>query len=225
LPVTEALPVIANVQVFVLLPPLEQAPDQMASRLLLTLKVIEVLVAKLADAVLPTATLIPAGLDVTRSPLRPLAVTVSVTFVIGGVTVREAVRVTPALVAVIVTGVEAVTDVVVAVNGAVVAPAATVTLAGTVAAGVLLLVSVTTAPPDGAALVSVAVPVDELPPTTVDGLSEIAESDAGAGAACGVKLRTVDHAPAVPAEFLPRTRHQCCRAASDDAMNCEVVTV
>jgi hypothetical protein len=28
--VTEAVPVIANVQVFCLLPPLEQAPDQMA---------------------------------------------------------------------------------------------------------------------------------------------------------------------------------------------------
>jgi len=31
-----------------------------------------------ADPVLPTATLIPAGLEITRSPLLPVAVTVSV---------------------------------------------------------------------------------------------------------------------------------------------------
>ena len=70
---------IVNVQVLVLLPPLEQAPDQMASRPFVTLSVINVFVAKPAEPVLPTVTLIPAGLDVTRSPLRPLAVTVRVT--------------------------------------------------------------------------------------------------------------------------------------------------
>ena len=42
---------------------------------------------------------------------------------------------------------------------ALVAPAGTVTLAGTVAAAVLLLISCTTAPPAGAAVFSVAVPV------------------------------------------------------------------
>ena len=61
-----------------LLPPLEQAPDQIASRPLVTLSVIEVPAAKEAEPVLPTPTLIPAGLEVTRSPLRPVAVTVSV---------------------------------------------------------------------------------------------------------------------------------------------------
>jgi hypothetical protein len=37
-----------------------------------------------ADPVLPTATLMPAGLDVIRSPLRPLALTVSVSVPPGG---------------------------------------------------------------------------------------------------------------------------------------------
>lgn len=59
-------------------PLLEQAPDQTASRPLATLRVIRVLSAKDADPVLPTVTLIPDGLDVTRSPLRPEAVTESV---------------------------------------------------------------------------------------------------------------------------------------------------
>jgi hypothetical protein len=68
----------ANVQVRALLPPLEHEPDQIASRPLVTLSVIEVPGANEAEPVLPTLTLIPAGLDVTRSPLRPVAVTVSV---------------------------------------------------------------------------------------------------------------------------------------------------
>jgi hypothetical protein len=65
----------------------------------------------------------------------------------------------------------AVTEVVVTVNVALVAPAATVTLAGTVATEVLLLVSVTAAPPAGAAPFKVTVPVDEVPPVTLVGLS------------------------------------------------------
>ncbi len=48
---------------------------------------------------------------------------------------------------------------------ALVAPAATVTLAGTVTAA-LLSCSVTTAPPDDAAAVSVTVPVALFPPVT-----------------------------------------------------------
>lgn len=46
------------------------------------------------------------------------------------------------------------------------APAATVTLTGTVAADVLSLESVTTAPPAGAAALRVTVPVDDVPPVT-----------------------------------------------------------
>jgi hypothetical protein len=62
------------------------------------------------------------------------------------------------------------TGVVVTVKVAVVAFAATVTLAGTCAAAVLLLDKVTTAPPIGAALLKVTVPVEELAPITDDGL-------------------------------------------------------
>ena len=60
---------------------------------------------------------------------------------------------------------------VVTVKVAVVAFAATVTLAGTCAAATLLLDRVITAPPVGAALVSVTVPVDEVPPMTDVGFS------------------------------------------------------
>jgi hypothetical protein len=86
---------MVNVHVLVLLPPLEQAPDQMASRPLVTLSVTALPLAKLAKPVLPTVTLIPAGFDVIRSPLRPLAVTVRVTAAPAGFTVNVAVRVAP----------------------------------------------------------------------------------------------------------------------------------
>jgi hypothetical protein len=64
-------------------------------------------------------------------------------------------------------------------NVAVVAFAATVTLAGTWAAVVLLLESVTTAPPAGAGPLNVTVPVEELPPITDEGL-RLTEASAGA---------------------------------------------
>ena len=66
----------------------------------------------------------------------------------------------------------------VTVKVAVVAFAATVTLAGTWAAAVLLLDRVTTAPPAGAGPSSVTVPVDELPPRTELGLKLTALSTA-----------------------------------------------
>jgi hypothetical protein len=65
-----------------------------------------------------------------------------------------------------VTGVLPATGLVVAANVPVVAPAANATVAGTWAAAVLLLLSVTTAPPAGAGPLSVTVPVDEVPPVT-----------------------------------------------------------
>ena len=56
------------------------------------------------------------------------------------------------------------------------APAATVTLAGTFAAVVLLLCKVTTAPPAGAAAFRLTVPVELFPPTTEVGFLAIEES-------------------------------------------------
>src|SRR5215210_2850257 len=100
------------------------------------------------------------------------------------------------------------------VKVALVDPAGTVTLAGTVAAAVLLLESATDAPPAGAAEVSVTVPVDELPPVTPVGLRLSEESAAGCGGEAvapdlslvtkaspqkiaGSPLKTLSKAPAV----------------------------
>jgi hypothetical protein len=124
---TVAAPFSVNVHLVVLLPPLEQAPDQIAERPLVTDKVTDVPVLNEAVPLLPVATLMPAGLEVTRSPLRPLALTVSVAVCGGGggggdeadVTVRSAVFVTAFKVAEIVTPVDAVTPVVVMLNTAV----------------------------------------------------------------------------------------------------------
>ena len=69
----------------------------------------------------------------------------------------------------------AVTDVVVTVNVALVAPAGTVTLAGTEVEAELSE-SDTDAPPAGAAALNATVPVEELPPTTELGLSETDDS-------------------------------------------------
>src|SRR5918994_1402943 len=186
LAVTAAFAFSVNVQVFVLLPPLEHAPDQMTSRLFVALRVIVAPVANEAEPLLPTLTLMPAGFEVTRSPLRPVAVTVSVAVCGGGFTVRVAVRVTPPALAVIVTGVDVVTALVAIAKVALVAPCATDTLAGTVAAA-LPLDRETAKPPAGAADVSVTVPCDEAPPVTLAGFTATVESDA---AADGVTVRS-----------------------------------
>jgi hypothetical protein len=74
-----------------------------------------------------------------------------------------------------VTVVTAGTGLVDTVKVALVAAAATVTVAGTEAAAVLLLASATTTPPAGAALLSVTVPTELVPPLRLAGFSESAE--------------------------------------------------
>ena len=94
-----------------------------------------------------------------------------------GFTVRSARCVVPRT-AVILTDLLLVTAYVVTVKLAVVEPDGTVMLAGTLAADVLLLESVTTAPAAGATLSRVTVPVEEVPPRTVPGFKEIELSTA-----------------------------------------------
>ena len=89
----------------------------------------------------------------------------------AAVTVKVAVLVVVPYVAEIVTDVLAATGAVVTLNVAVVAFGAIGTLAGTLATAVLLLPSVTSAPPAGAGPFSVTVPLDELPPRTDVGLN------------------------------------------------------
>ncbi len=127
---------------------------------------------------------------VTTAPLEPAAlakVTVPVMVTLHPPTTEEDDKVTLETVAAVIVNVavadaeprEAVivelvlvdTAVVVTVNVAVFAPAATVTDAGRVAP-VLLDFNVTTVPPVGAALLKVTVPVEETPPTTDDWDSE-----------------------------------------------------
>jgi hypothetical protein len=188
LAVTLALPLRVNVQVFSFSPPVEHAPDQTASRPSEMLSVMDVPTANEAEPVLPTLTLIPDGLDDTVSPLRPVAVTVSVAPWLGALTVSVAVRVSPSCVAEIVTGVDALTLDVVTVNVALVAPAATVTLEGTLAA-VLLLDSNTTRPPAGASAESVTRPCEVAPPVTLVGFTvTLCTLAGGAGGGSGVTV-------------------------------------
>jgi hypothetical protein len=78
----------------------------------------------------------------------------------------------------------------VTVNAALVAPAGTVTGVGTVATAVLLLATVTVAPPNGAAELSVIVAVDELPPETEAALSTSEATDGPV--ANGLTVSTAD---------------------------------
>lgn len=133
----------------------------------------------------------PAGDDVTRpEPVPPRASeTLPVVESRSVVTVTVDERVTPPAVAMMVEDWLSVTALVVTVKLALLAPAGTVTDGGTVAAAVLLLLSETTKPPDGAADVSVTVPVTGVPPTTVVWLSVSvfrAVPVAGGGALCTV---------------------------------------
>src|SRR5437867_3419687 len=179
---------MVKLHVFVLAPPLEHPPDQMASRPLLTVSVTDVPVAKVALPVVPTLTVRPAGLEEPDSPVRPVAVSVNRAPAGCGLTVRVAVRVAPLPVPVIVTAVAAVTVLVVSANVALMAPAATVTLAGTVATATFELARLTRSPPLGAALVRVAAPVAEPPPVSVEGVTVIALRLAGGGTGLTVRV-------------------------------------
>src|SRR5437773_1656776 len=99
-------------------------------------------------------------------------------------TLRLAVRVVPLYEAEMVTEVETRTMEVFTVKVALVAPAGTVTLDGTVATDVSLLESATCAPPDGAGPLSVTLPVDEFPPVTLVGL-RVREVRVGGGGGAG----------------------------------------
>jgi hypothetical protein len=106
------------------------------------------------------------GLQIFRTP-RP-GVAASINREDQGVTVRIVPIVTPLVAAIETDCVEA-TAVVVIVNVAVSSPPHTITKAGTCATAVLLLVSVTTIPPEGGGPFSVTVPVDGFPPFTLLG--------------------------------------------------------
>ena len=131
-----------NVQVLVFLPPLEHAPDQTASRPFDTLNVMLVPTGNAAVAVLPTAALIPAGLELMLSPWRPPAVTLRFT-VDGagaeGFRVSVADRVTPPPETEMVTRVCVLTWLVLIVNPPCTLPAGIRTVLGRVTAGLLLL--------------------------------------------------------------------------------------
>jgi hypothetical protein len=88
-----------------------------------------------------------------------------------------------------VTAVTLETDFVETVKSALVCPAGTSTVAGTVAAAVLLLESPTLAPPAGAGAVSVAVPWEEPPAVTALGLSVSEASAPLGGGAAALKAR------------------------------------
>lgn len=139
--------------VFCLLPPLEHAPDQIASRPLLTLSVTEVPVENCADWFEPTATLIPLGLEDTVSPARPLAWTSSADFCGGGgggTTVRFADCVTPPPVTEIVTTVGVETTFVMTLKPPVVDPVGMMTEPGIVTTEGLLLVICSVSSEEGA---------------------------------------------------------------------------
>lgn len=106
----------------------------------------------------------------------------------AGVTVRAAVFVVPPYAAEIVRAVEDVTARLVMTKVALVDPAGIATLAGTVAAAVLLEVSVTTTPPAGAAAPSTAVPVALVPPGTEAGETVTALSVAAPDGAANLRM-------------------------------------
>ena len=156
---------------------------EVVTALVVTGKVAVVLVARTVTAAGTIAAAVLVLDSVTTAPPLALSVTVPVdvptpsTMIgardsdanVGGFTVSVAVLVAPPPLAESVTVVDVVTGLVATVNVAVAPPGGTVTLGETVTTPVGLLDSVTTAPPLGAAALSVTVPVDVVPPVTLVG--------------------------------------------------------
>jgi hypothetical protein len=103
--------------------------------------------------------------------------------------------------------VDAETEPVLMVNVALVAPAATVTLDGTVATEVSLLESATCAPPDGAGPLSVTVPVEEFPPVRVVGLSDSEDRETTGG---GVEVGECSKSKTAGSPRPHNFRSACC---------------
>ena len=140
----------------------------------------------------------------------------------GGVIVSRAVLVRPPKLAEIVAEVDAVTDTVVTVNVALVAPAGTVTLppTGTLTTA-LLLERVTSAPPVGAVALNVTVATEELPPTTLVGFSPKPDTVRGGGGAAGETVsRAVLVTPPKEAEMVAEVD-----AVTDTVLTLNVVLV
>ena len=138
------MPLSVNVQLVRLLPPLEQAPEKMAERPPDTVSVIDVPVVNEADPRVAGRDADARWVDVTLSPLRPLATpsgqrSAPVAAAVPRLTVTVAVRVTPFYVAVMVAVVSADTLVVFTVKPRAVVPDATVTLDGMLTTAGLLL--------------------------------------------------------------------------------------
>ena len=123
------------------------------------------------------------------------------------------------------TDVEVPTELVEMAKLAVVAPDATVTLAGTDATVPFALERLTTSPPLPAAVVSVTVPVAPVPPTTLVGLIATDDRLGVGGAACTVKRRLLENGPLAPAELTPRTRQKSCCAGRPLIVACDTLTL
>ena len=172
----------------VLLPPLEHPPDQIALLPFETVRVMAVPCVNDACMELPTGTLMPAGLEITLSPVRPVADTVSVTVAgggSGGFTVRVPIAVRPPAVANTESPVGVMTLDVGTEKLNVCCPAGTVTLGGGVAAE-LLDERLTRKPPTGAGFVKPMIAKAGLPPVTVFGKKPRLESAAGPRRQSGV---------------------------------------
>ena len=76
-----------------------------------------------------------------------------------------------------------------------------------------------------AAALKVAVPVEEVGPTTLAGFTDNEDKLAVAAAAWGVKRRVAENGPNTPAEFCARTRHHSRCAGKPPMIACDTLTI